>query len=80
MLMIDKARAYNLPDGSFLKIECGDGEKDGRQSVDIAIVYPDGKEAVLCAVDYSDSGLRTLVYSEEDEEPIFVYENSRIRG
>lgn len=77
MLTIDKARAYTLPDGSYLKIECGGGDKDGWKSVDIAIVYPDGQEAVLCAVDHSDKGLRTFVYSEDDEEPIFVYMNGR---
>ena len=75
MLTIDKAKAYTLPDGSYIKIECGGGDKDGWKSVDIARVYPDGREAVLCAVDLSDSGLRTFVYSEDDEEPIFVYMN-----
>lgn len=76
MLTIDKAKAYTLPDGSYLKIECGGGEGQGWQSVDIALVTPDGKEAVLCAVDHSEkSGLRTFVYSEDDEEPIFVYMN-----
>lgn len=77
MLTIDKAKAYTLPDGSYVKIECGGGDKDGWKSVDIALVYPDGQEAVLCAVDLSDEGLRTFVYSEDDEEPIFVYMNGR---
>ena len=86
MLEIDSARAYSLPDGSYLKIRSSDGEiATGTprvwKSLDISIVLPSGFETVLCAVDYeSGRGLDTIVYDKDGADPVFVHYNGKFDG
>ena len=78
---IDKAKAFRLPDGCYLKMQTSEGrvnanEKDDRnwRSLDVSLIRPSGIEEVLCCFDYEDQkGLRILVYDEEHEEPIFEH-------
>lgn len=79
MMLIERAKALFLPDGSYIKAEAhggdvGASEEDPRgwKSLDISLIRPSGKEEVLCALDYEDqAGLRVLVFGE-GEEPEYV--------
>lgn len=78
---IDKAKAFHLPDGCYLKMQTSEGkvnanEKDERRwrSLDVSLVRSSGIEEVLCCFDYEDQkGLRILVYDDEHENPVFEH-------
>lgn len=79
MMQIEKARAFYLPDGSYLKVETFGDEnggarikENGWRSMDVRLIRPDGKDALICAVEYDrEKGLRTLLFDEEHDEPIY---------
>ena len=79
MMQVDKARAFYLPDGSYIKVETFGGdvnahEADSRnwKAMDVNLIRPDGRDVLLCSVEYEEQkGLRTLVYDDESGEPVF---------
>lgn len=79
MMQVDKARAFYLPDGSYIKVETFGGdvnahETDNRnwKAMDVNLIRPDGRDVLLCSVEYEgQKGLRTLVYDDESGEPVF---------
>ena len=81
MMQVEKARAFYLPDGSYIKVETFGGdvkayEKDDRhwQAMDVNLIRPDGRDVLLCSVEFEDKkGLRTLVYGDENGEPIYEH-------
>ena len=80
---IQKAIAMRLPDGSCICIANygsayidGNEQKQNWMSVDISRVYPDKKEELLVCVDFDDTkGLRTLVFDDQQADPIFIKED-----
>lgn len=84
MLEIESARAFTLPDGSFIRVSTSGGSvnaqsDDGRiwNSLDVTLVTPDGFSRVLCAVDFEDSrGLDVLVFDEEQADPVYILKNA----
>lgn len=76
---VDKAKAFRLPDGSYIKMETSEGDVNASKrrerswrTLDVSLVRPSGIEEVLCCFDYEGrKGLRVLVYDEEHEEPVF---------
>lgn len=78
----DHSTAFQLPDGSSISIllkqgRVGRDAEDSRQwcSVDIVRDLPNqpSQSELLCSVDYEDAlGLRTLVFSPDEESPVFT--------
>lgn len=83
-----KMKAFELPDGSFIRAESSGGSVgahpgDSRtwQSLDVYLVRSDGVEDILCCVEFEDGqGLRTLVFDEKADEPIFIKEHEFQKG
>ena len=81
-MIIGKATAFELPSGSRIEIttcggKCSDlyGGHSEYRSVDLTKIYPDGKEAVVCTIEYESDGHMALrVYDENGAEPIFEIE------
>lgn len=86
MMQVEKARAFYLPDGSYIKVETFDGgvnaNKDDNRAwmaMDVNRVYPDGHDVLLSSVEWEDGkGLRTRVYDDENGEPFFEFEHIRL--
>lgn len=82
-MLVERAKAFYLPDGSYIKAEVyeGDVRCDGDdprrwKSLDISLIHPDGKEEVLCCVDFEyQKGLRTIVYDGENADPVYEKHN-----
>lgn len=78
MMQIERARAFYLPDGSYIKAETFGGgvnanETDDRhwKSLDLHLIRPDGQDILFCGIEYEDGiGLRTLLFDAEHDEPI----------
>ncbi len=72
-----------LPGGARIKTVVYDGEvnaheKDDRKwkAMDVCLAMPNGKNCLLCSVDYEDStGIRLFVYGDKNEETVFEYPN-----
>ena len=83
MLKVEKAIAFTLDDGSHIQIRTDGNGEEGRpmrredwKALDVSLVTADGKEEVLCSVEYDGRiGLRTLVFDKEHRDPVFVQEN-----
>lgn len=83
MLKVERAIAFTLPDGSYIKVETtGTGREgveagpDDWSALDVTLVRKDESESLLCSVEYDDpKGLRTLVYNDDSEKPIFTHVN-----
>lgn len=79
MMQIERAKAFYLPDGSFIKAEVYEGKQKngmsdpcGWKSLDITLIRPDGKDELLCCIDFDDqSGLKTRVYDRSSAKPEF---------
>lgn len=69
-VIFDELNAFELPDGSKIKIEFTD--VDGMKSLDIVKESKDGKYIeTLCEVEYTERrGLRTIVYNGDEEYPV----------
>ena len=83
MLKIERAIAFTLPDGSYIKVETTGTGREGAEAgpddwsaLDVTLVRKDESESLLCSVEYDDlKGLRTLVYNDDSEKPIFTHVN-----
>lgn len=83
MLKVEKAIAFTLDDGSHIQISTDGNGKEGRpigreewKALDISLVSEDGKEEILCSVEYDGRlGLRTLVFDKEHRDPVFIQDN-----
>ncbi|MBE6954497.1 MAG: hypothetical protein E7449_01120 [Ruminococcaceae bacterium] len=81
-MTVEKAKAFDLPDGAYVKVETCDGDVwafqgDTRKwaALDVTLVRADGTEEVLCSIDYEDGrGLFTLVFDDTHETPIFKHQ------
>jgi len=86
MMQIEKARAFNLPDGSYIKVETFDGSVNANKdddrtwiAMDVNRIFPDGHDVLLCSVEWEDGkGLRTRVWGEENGDPFFEFEHVRL--
>lgn len=75
------AKAFCLPDGSYIKVETFGGDVNAHESdsrnwkaMDVNLIRPDGRDVLLCSVEYENQkGLRTLVYDDESDEPIYEH-------
>lgn len=71
MMQVDKAKAFQLPNGAYIKVSSEEGVD--WKSLDVSLVGPCGKEQILCSVDYEKrNGLRTIVFDEEHEDPVYT--------
>lgn len=78
MIQLEKARAFHLPDGSYIKAETFSGDanineagKRHWKSLDLHLVRPNGQDMLFCGIEYEDGiGLRTLLFDAEHDEPI----------
>lgn len=83
MLKVERAIAFTLPDGSYIKVETTGTGREGAEAgpddwsaLDVTLVRKDESESLLCSVEYDDpKGLRTLVYNDDSEKPIFIHVN-----
>ena len=83
MLKVERAIAFTLPYGSYIKVETTGTGREGAEAgpddwsaLDVTLVRKDESESLLCSVEYDDpKGLRTLVYNDDSEKPIFTHVN-----
>lgn len=83
MLKVERAIAFTLPDGSYINVETTGTGREGAEAgpddwsaLDVTLVRKDESESLLCSVEYDDpKGLRTLVYRDDSEKPIFTHVN-----
>lgn len=80
MLKVERAIAFTLPDGSYIKVETTGTGREGAEAgpddwsaLDVTLVRKDESESLLCSVEYDkQKGIRTLVYDDEHENPVFI--------
>lgn len=78
-MQIERAKAFCLPDGAFVKVELYEDDHAGNskypmswKALDISLIGPDGHDEILCSIDLDDQkGLRTLVFDKDKAEPVF---------
>lgn len=83
MLKVEKAIAFTLLNGAFVRVETTGTGKEGVEAgpddwnaLDVKLIDRDGREQLLCSIEYEDmKGLRTLVYDDESAEPVFIQKN-----
>lgn len=80
MLKVERAIAFTLPDGSYIKVETTGTGREGAEAgpddwsaLDVTLVRKDESESLLCGIEYdTQKGLRTLVYDDKHENPVFI--------
>ena len=87
MLKVERAIAFTLPDGSYIKVETTGTGREGAEAgpddwsaLDVTLVRKDESESLLCSVEYDDpKGMQRVVFIKA-KDPVLGTNEYRFLG